>query len=498
MSDEPNAVLELAIRLARPCLWLGEAVTASIEVRHIDGPAPVELPAHWTVGDSWLSVGLTFRGERVTLTHSPDEIDESDSPRTISLVNLGNYSLDLRLDQWHEFTAGRYALTVQTRLPQCESRSASIEFEVFDPQASFLVASQPDGQHGSLCATIAVSGERHAAIFERTFEGDVENDLDLTRWQDRQRLTLDRSVAGLATPSSAASHRWLLWRDIDGICASPGIDSFGAIAREGVAFARSSDAGASSIVLEPAFEQPDGALLINICEPRENAVALRSQRFLPPVIEIEEPDGPEDWDDEILVPGRVENVDIGEIPLPGFCHALVFDDTTDRFVALSQTEHGVRLDLVRFGEGQATSTHIGSAQGRIPPGAPSIVHGAIDARRVTCLLVRQRVDSPAATDLVAFTATLQSDGEPLVSEDRLVTLNTTIASAAIVAEPGGSDDQWRGAIVDDSGAVHSVDSSANYERIEIESPMLPLRLVADSSSVHLVRLTPLGPVLQRI
>ena len=279
--------VQVHVTLKRARFWEGEPITLGIRVATDPGAAAVDVPLPFSPADSDVRV-FVARDDGDPVAIGPA------SPRTGSRVTVPSGDLlltELAVHEWVQLEPGAYALDVVWS----GYGAQTVEFEVVPVERMTLTMV---GHAPTLRAVGTVSGPGFGALVEQQYRTGYDDETVYERDSAMTTFVADAPLRA-AVPAGA----WIA-----------GVDAGGLVARanpEVAGMARHAWPDGAATVVPPA-SPTDGSGLRVLTLGADGA--LHALDFDPPCTETEAPTGPDDWDDEILVPGPVRCVALGRLP----------------------------------------------------------------------------------------------------------------------------------------------------------------------------------------
>ncbi|MCC7539130.1 MAG: hypothetical protein IT379_23110, partial [Deltaproteobacteria bacterium] len=330
--------LTLRLDPMRPHFWRGEQLVVGVVV-HNRGASPVRVPVPFDPDAGQLRF-VSRADPRVELGRASRV-----AAHEVVLPAGETYETQVCLDRWLAVSAGAHAYEVRWSLADGGVVAERVAFEVVEPEEMALAL--PPQVHAQAPATFsavcAVSGAKLGVIFERRFEAHVEYDALYEPAGDVARFAGDGPIAGLVAvkAADAGGKQWVAWRDHEALHARAGFEVDRAAHVAWPAGAR---------VITPAIETRSGELRALGLRGDGPSRELFEMRFAPPVFETEPAEGPDDWDDQVLVAGPASAVVLGALDLGGDVIAATVASAADddlRVVLITSSEKGAELVIAQ-------------------------------------------------------------------------------------------------------------------------------------------------------
>ncbi len=277
--------------------WQGESISIDIQVSTRAGEPSVSVPVPFAPTDPDVRVFVSRDdGPEVSLmpdvTHPSPRVSVPPSDILMTELTLGD---DFARDP------GVYTMRVEW----ADHGSQTLSFEVVSVHRMTLTTTRTEyGEAPVVHALGTVSGPGLGALVEHRYEVSVEEISVYERTFAATQLSTDSELEGaIGVHEAQDSLAWFLGWDARGLLARPGWEVEG--------FARHDwPEGLRPTLVRPALERDDGRLRALLVDERGEAWSID---FSPPRIEEESPQGSDDWDDEFLVPGDVQQGSLGRL-----------------------------------------------------------------------------------------------------------------------------------------------------------------------------------------
>jgi hypothetical protein len=484
--------ITLQIATAQSVFWRGEAIGLQIRILTALEAEPVQVPVPFELSQAGVTLVIrSADGKEVVLEPAHDHASQT---RTLPPGDL--YETEIALERVHSFEPGSYEVRVEWRPWGMSVLTDTVSFQVAEPTTMTLsivgpLPADPTWLRAVGTVSGTVSGEPAlGALLDLTFGPEIEDDTEFvcTRTVGRYRRT-EPLTAAVPVQSLATSADWMAGRDTKGLFARPGFEV------QGVARHDWSEDDPPQVVV-PGIESEDGLRVFTVTRGGQ----LAAVEFAPPRVEVEQPSGPDDWDDEILVPGPVSHMELGSIG-EGVLGARAVGASNEVYV-VAATRGGLRYARLRSHE--LTQTGRVEIEARVlstDPAVHSDESGAVVAAVVVAREVPQEPDAPENPDALQIgIARVLIGSDAAVDYRWLGVLESIPVSAAVsfVAEPGGGHSPLS-AVLDTEHFLHLGTWSGRWSRVAAPSALLsPLTVTAAQDAPHVAVSTPAGPRLQRL
>lgn len=306
--------------------------------------------------------------------------------------------------------------------------------------------------------------------------------------------SVPREVLAVALP--AAGPAWTLWAGGRALFAKAGYATV-----EGVAELR---LGGPFLALGPATERADGSVVLYSYGLLDGE--LCECRFAAPVTEIEPPEGPDDWDDEILVAGPAQRESLGRLEFtPDAGCARVGPDGPARLLFTCAEAQGLAVHQVLVRDGRAESTPVATLSGEALAHARPLILEPQPGLAVAQVLFCREADPPPdakapPTDpevdvcCAVIDLTASDDGghaEHLLGRVPGPVRSAALAASWLSAEPEAS----RAAVLDGAGRLwvseggRLAQASLRAAELATGTACVPLTLGATDAGAYLVSAT---------
>ena len=462
--------VKLQAALARSRYGRGESLTLDVEVHNRDPQAPLSVPVPFAPASPEVSLVVRTSGAPAPVTLGAAS---SSAPHRIALGAGEVYSTQIALDRLRDFDPGAYTVEVRWTHAHGEAASDPVAFEIvaverltlaFDPGAF----EDPPSTLHTVCA---MSGEAFGVVFERSFSPAIDDKSLFTPMSTSVRAAGEHPIARVIPVLGAdESRRWVAWVDATGLRAKSGVE-----VEDAAVVAWAAQPGVH--VIAPAIEDADHALWVYAVrgEPHE----LVAVRFGPPEVIVEPPEGPDDWDDEALIPGPVGEtvVEPAEHDSTEVASTLVrADDGTARLVIAIRGLAASALVYVLVGEPDTFAPLPGHPLGGNALAAYVDEHGDVIAAVVVTRSTEG--DNPATEVGVALVRFKPTDA-PEVSVRWMATLSAEPAEAAVAFSWVATErPYWRCVVRGADGAAWIGDSRGAWSVWDVpHEPLTPLALI---------------------
>lgn len=481
--------------LSRSRFWCGEPIPLAITIENLDDAQPLAVPVPFAPSRSEIRFLLQGTADTAPIALGP--VTPSDGP-SVQLPPADFYMTEASLTEWHTFDPGAYTLEVRWTHAAGETLAEPVRFEVVAPDAmalAILAGSFPEAPP-SLLAVATVSGPGLGVLLERRFCVDIEDDTSYPHAGDATRFVAGHPLAEpIPVFAAAEPNAWVAWSTERGLFARPGHEV------EGAAEARWPDESPASVIA-PAVETRQGELLVYTLRGDGDCRELVETRFTLPVVEVEEAEGPDDWDDEVLVPGPVNETTIGEIEIGEATTTLTRAAEDDvRVLALSPAGDGSTLHHVQVRGGIVKAFATPKLPGvPLPHAEPAafVDHAGETVAAVT--LVRTATEPLDALTLGVMLARFGASGPSALEEVWLGNLPAAPTSAVVAFSCIETERPFfRCVVLCEDGSVCVGDRTGRWEaHTPAAELLLPLVLTTCIDHAHVGVRGPNGPTLERL
>lgn len=474
-----TAPVSLEASLPYPVFWRGEPILVRVQLMTEVGAAPVHVPVPFDV----FAPGVTVvvyppEGPEVTLAAPAAAVGQS-SPLKGGDLRESN----LALDRVYAFAPGTYEVRIEWAPAGMPTLSDTVSFAVVEPAAMTLAIAGIDGAESpELRAVGSVSGAGLGALLELLFRPAIDDDSSYTCAATVKRY-VGRDPVGPATAVQVlqASGDWCAGRDAAGVLARVGFEMQGA--------GRHDWAADAPHVVAPAIESEDGLRVFTVTRDGQLGVL----HFALPLTEVEPASGPDDWDDEVLVPGPVTASDLGSLGESVLgARALAHGDQ----VHIALVARGALLQRTLSGGslGDGRRVELDARVLSTEPATRLDEHGAVLAA-VVVAREAERLDAlEVGLALVHFGASAS------VEYRWLGVLESIPVSASVAFAPDGEGQLAPlGAVLDTEHVLHVGAWSGSFTLVAAPAALLtPLTITAALGAPHVAVSTAEGPRLLRL
>jgi hypothetical protein len=340
------------------------------------------------------------------------------------------------------------------------------------------------------------SGYNLGVLFERRFLAEIDDDSVYRHAGDATRFVAGHSL-GEPLPVLAAvePNAWVAWSTGRALFARPGHEV------EGAAEARWPDESRVDVIA-PAVETRQGELLVYTLRGEGARRELVETRFTKPIVEVEEAEGPDDWDDEVLVPGPVNQTTIGEIEIGEGTATLTRAAEDDvRVLALSAFEDGSAVHHAQVRGGIVSAFATSKLPGVPLPHAQPAAFANHAGETVAAIALTRTAAEPLGTrTLGVMLARFGASGPAVIEEVWLGNLPAAPASAVVAFSCIETERPFfRCVVLCENGLVCVGDRTGRWETLTFTAELLlPLVLTTCADHAHVGVRGPNGPTLERL
>jgi hypothetical protein len=490
-----TASVTLRASLPRDRFWLGEPIPLMILVENPEDAPPLAVPVPFAPSQRDLTFLLHDASSTALL--APELATAAAGP-TVRVPPADFYLTEVSLTAWHDFAPGSYRIEVHWAHPGGEARAAPAAFEIVAPQALALaIAPDTCADAVSLPPVIAtVSGPGLGVFLERRFLVDIEEDTLFPHAGDIVRFVADHALGSPIPVTEAADPKaWIAWSSGRGILARPGYEVTGAAEASWP-----EEMAVEAIV--PAVETAHGELLVYSLRAMGDRRQLVETRFTAPVVTTEEAEGPDDWDDEILVPGPVRETVIGDMQGGSGTTTLARAAEGDiRIVALSTAGSSGVLYHVSVRGGAVTDVARLELPGvALPHAKPAVFVDRAGDTVVAILLSRAGDKSLAEATVGVVLARFDGSGPVVTGESWLGSPSAAPVSAAVAFSYVETERPFfRCVVLCGDGSLFGGDGTGYWEsHLPVAQLLVPLVFVTCESHAQVGVRGAHGPTLERL
>ncbi|MEM7156323.1 MAG: hypothetical protein AAF799_25945 [Myxococcota bacterium] len=407
---------------------------------------------------------------------------------------------DIALDQRTSLEPGDYTVSARLQLGAEVLESEAVHVKVFEPRTTrFAMPVGPQrGPSARPTSYVALVGDTVSLIHGHELMPSVEHEGDFdslpkTRCADPPTV-VDRLLS-VSAPADAEA-QWVAWEDATGLRAR--VDD-----AEVQGIAHAPLAGPHHVV-EPLVRRPDGTVSAYVVTGEQST--LQECRFAAPVTEVEPATGPDDWDDEILVAGPVEQRDVGRMPLMPTASGALHDADRSRLVFVTPRNDGlvVMYADIRAGTMAASASALLPGAHPLPDISPVVTAGAEDGETLAHVMSWRPASESAANgaipgspavELWSSTLRCSAAGTQVIDERRIGSAREPIRSAAsAVSWDDTPATRPTVGFLDGAGVLHiSKQGGPLVPTTPPETRMLPLALATSEDRTYLFVDTDRGP-----
>ncbi len=492
MSPPPVA---LRTSIARPRWLAGEPLVLSVEVANLDERQAVSVPSSFDPATD--GVRMLVRGAPGT----PLVVLDVPSPVGCPMVQLApgaTQEREVSLHRWHAFTPGAYTVTLEWTRFGAAPIVSTVAFEVVAVTAmSFAFTPMTGGEAVDMLAgTAAMSGIGFGVVLPRIFSADIEDPARFSAIADGARFTGDRAVLGIVPVRAAEAPRgWVVWRDAAGLVARAGDAVEGAACSPWPV----DDGG---LVVGPAEETPAGDLRAWTVRGAPGAQHLVETVFAAPVVTVEAPVGPDDWDDEVLVAGPVSERAIahfGEATVVAAEHVRR-DEGHAQLVVIAADAGGVMLQGAEVDDAEVRWTFRAVLPALPMRGASLAKYVGADGE--TWVAMALASPDPVHAEVVwsrVIVARIDDAGTHTVQDLWLGALASAPVSAALAFSWVDAERPfWRLLVACEDGSAWLGDADARWSSLDGADLVQPVSLATCRDHAHAAVRGSDGPALRRI
>ena len=487
--------VRLRLRMARALHAVGEPIEIEVALRNDDAqPLAVYDPAN-RANPQWHF--------RITGGQAPIEIPASTAPDgpPITVQPVETLRAFVPIGRQAALPPGDYRLVARFTPdggPAVDSEP--IAFSVFAPQRREIVlpAARRPTLPESTTLTVAAIGTEAGLIVTHRLEPGLEHTGHYHVMRGQVRVIPPRPPCELIAVAAQPDDRldWAVWTDEAGLVARAGDAT--------VLGVRELPLKTPIVPVSPALQQTDGSLLVYAVQG--DAHELVECRFAPPLTETQAPQGPDDWDDEIVVAGPAAVRRIGALDFDPVNGASCGAGGGARLVFTANGQAGITLwhAVIDDGPGPRASVLFEGAR-PLPDVRPVLTldaNGTSVARllfwrpRMIENVAGQAIEDPDRLEVFLGTASFggKRTAEPTVR--CLGELPRPIRSAAMAVSWLEKELVYvRFAILDQEGTLHLGDGASGLKVVDVGAPIIvPLVLGTTAASAYLCTETPNGPL----
>jgi len=420
---------------------------------------------------------------------------------------------DVPLSDWVDLGPGDYTLSARLA-PQASPDGApvasnTVAFRVFEPDHVQVVlsAGRFDELPPAMVVRVAALGARDAVLFEHPLVPHAEHRGQYELAPPYARFTPSRPPLQLLPVAASPGDRlgWLVWTDEHGLVARAGDATVEGVAELALE--------APVLPVGPVLQHADGAALAYVISgPTRELVECR---FDPPRSSVQEPEGPDDWDDEVWLAGAAKSQVLGTLPFIPSGGGVFRDAERTRVVFLEGAGGDPEIDggdlivwhanLGGSGLEHWTFALFQDAIGLVDA-VPLITADARGDTAVHVLFGRKVAPTPPAdeghaplpTEVFIGSASFGREGTSTspASERSLghvaAPVRSAVAAHSWLAHEGES---FKVVILDGLGSVHLADDQTPLRRVRLDAPpVVPLTLGCTSEHAYLCIETANGPL----
>ena len=487
--------VHLRLRMARALYAVGEPIEIEVVIRN-QGALPLAVydPANRA------NPQLSFR---IQGGDAPIEIPAAEKPGgpPIEVPPAETLRAFVPVGRWATLPPGDYRAEARfTPDGGPAVDSGPIAFSVFAPQRREIVlpaARQPILPQ-STALTVAIIGAEAGLIVTHRLEPGIEHSGHYHVMRGTVRAIAPRPPGELLAVAAQPGDRldWAVWTGAAGLVARAGDAT--------VLGVRERLLKKPIVPASPAIERTDGSLLVYAVQGDDHE--LVACRFSPPVTEIQAPQGPDDWDDVIVVAGPAEVRRLGRLDLGPAKGTASGAGGGTRLAFTANGETGITLWHAVIGEALGPSASVFFEGARpFPDVRPVLTWNANGASVAHLLFWRPRMIASEEglpredpDTLEVFVGSASFDGghatEPTVR--RLGGLPRPIRSAAMVVSWLEKESAFfRFALLDAEGKLHLGDGDSGLKVVDVGAPIIvPLVLGTTAANAYLCVETPNGPL----
>lgn len=458
------SAVRLEASLPRARFFAGEPVALTIAIRN-EGAQAVTAPVPFAPSRRGVRLAVRDSVSGVTAPLGPAE---PAGGQTVRIDAGGFYFTETPLTGWRPFPPGVYQVAVLWKHEAGESLASPVQFEIVAADRARLRFGDETfaGLPTERRAVATVSGAGGGILFERTFRAAHD---DESLWEpagDAIRLVADEPL-GTPLPVLPAerSPRWVVCQAGNGLLARAGAEMEGS--------ARAVwPAETSADIAAPALETGAGELEVYSLRGGAPVRELYRTRFAPPVTAVEEPAGPDDWDDEVLVAGPVSEELVAPIDAaPGPVTLVRAGEDEIRLLTVSGHGGGAALRQITLRGGALAGVERLDLPGRpVWDAAPAV---RWDGAATTAAVLLHRLAADGSTNQVGVAvARFDAGGANIAAEARFCDLpaaprSGTVAWSFLAGEP--SFHSWL--VLCEDGSAHCGDSGGRHTRLPADLPL---------------------------